>query len=190
MVLRAIALILSLTVMVACDDDQRRARERAEREERAIREGVEELVRREREERERQAGILADQVMSGIDSAEAQLAVALATGRKVSAELDKVYRTDTDYELAVSEEADPDSAAHAERLAQMPTVSIGDVTVGYEEDATRSLRGVRYAKHFRATWRRDGELVRVSYFTQEEIDAVGFARLLQKMVPIVENALR
>lgn len=120
--------------------------------------------------------------------------VAYATGREaaglartVKAELDKVYKSDQAYDLAITRAGA--SKEHAATLEAVPHVTVRGVTVGYEETATRSLNGVGYKKHFRATWRRGDEDVIVSYATQDSIDVVAFARLVEKMVPIVEKAM-
>jgi hypothetical protein len=143
--------------------------------------------REAREQAKQHATELADQVKT----IERHLSAATSMGRKVKAELDKVYKTSKDYDLFVAETgaSDPGTAAHAARLAAMPHVTIGDVTVGYEEDSTRSIRGVSYAKHFRASWTRGAETVHVSFFSKEELDVVAFAAVLEKLVPIVERQL-
>jgi hypothetical protein len=112
---------------------------------------------------------------------------AVALGRSVKAELDKVYKTDSDYDLDITRAGA--STAHAKKLADMPHVKVGDVTVGYEETSTLSMHGVGYRKHFRATWRRGNEDVVVAFATQENIDVVAFAKLVEKMVPIVEKQI-
>lgn len=118
-------------------------------------------------------------------------ASAYVTGKRAKAELDKVYKTTHDYDLAVDDVTaeSPEGKAHAKRLATLPTVTVGGATVGYEEDVARSVGGVTRSKHFRASWRRGDTIVRVSYFTSERIDAIAFAQLLQKLVPIVERVL-
>lgn len=120
-----------------------------------------------------------------------RLATAYATGKRVKSELDKVYKTTHDYDLAVDDVAasSPEGEAHAKDLAALPSVTVGDVKVGYREDVSRSVGGVTYAKHFRATWRRGDRVYRVSYFTSEQLDAVAFADLVQRVVPLVEKAL-
>lgn len=182
-----LALGVALAVTTACDQEQA-ARDRARREEQALREGAAEIVRREQARAAAHAGEVADQVMA----VKRQLTAATEAGRKVKAELDKVYKTSRDYDLLVAETgaADPDAAAHAARLATMPHVTIGGAKVGYEEDATRSVRGVSYAKHFRASWQRGDDTVHVSYLSKEEYDLVAFAALLERLVPIVERELR
>lgn len=112
---------------------------------------------------------------------------AVGVARTVKAELDKVYKTDHAYDLDITRAGA--SKEHAAELAKMPHVTVRGVTVGYEETATRSLHGVGYRKHFRATWRRGDEDVIVSYATQDDIDVVAFAKLVEKMVPIVEKAI-
>ena len=112
---------------------------------------------------------------------------AVGLARTVKSELDKVYKTDHAYDLAITRAGA--STEHAAKLSSMPHVTVRGVTVGYEETATRSLNGVGYRKHFRATWRRGNEDVVVSYATQEDIDVVAFAKLVEKMVPIVEKAI-
>ncbi|HUQ05839.1 MAG TPA: hypothetical protein VM261_25230 [Kofleriaceae bacterium] len=121
------------------------------------------------------------------ESAYAHGKSAVGVARTVKAELDKVYKTDSDYDLDITRAGA--STDHAAKLAAMPHVSVNGVTVGYEEAATRSLHGVGYRKHFRATWRRGNEDVIVSFATQDNIDAVAFAKLVEKMVPIVEKAM-
>lgn len=116
---------------------------------------------------------------------------AAAAGRDAKAELDQVYKTDTDYDLVVTAEDanDEETKKHDAALASMPTVTIGGVTVGYEEQTTTNLGGRTYTKHFRATWIRNGRKIGVGYYSMEKIDAVAFAKLLEKLVPIVEKKL-
>ena len=115
---------------------------------------------------------------------------ALVKGRAAKTELDKVYKSKTDYALAVDEVGSADAAAHAERLETMPSVDVKGLRVGYEEDSALSLRGTTYMKHFRASWKRkDGKIVRVSFYTKETIDVAAFAALLGKLVPAVEAIL-
>ncbi|MEJ7597896.1 MAG: hypothetical protein WKG01_08315 [Kofleriaceae bacterium] len=114
---------------------------------------------------------------------------ALATGKRVKAELDKVHRSSFDYDLSV--DATPEAAAaHERRLATMPNVVVGTTNVGYEQDSDVSILGTKYRRHFRATWRAgDGRTVRLSLFTQEELDLVAFANLLQKIVPLATKVI-
>lgn len=112
---------------------------------------------------------------------------AVGLARTVKRELDKVYKTDHAYDLDITRAGA--STEHAAKLAAMPHVTVRGVTVGYEESVTRSMGGIGYKKHFRATWRRGDEDVIVSYATQENLDVVAFAKLVEKMVPIVEQAI-
>ena len=98
-----------------------------------------------------------------------------------------VYKTDHAYDLDITRAGA--SKEHAAKLAAMPHLTVRGVTVGYEESVTRSMGGVGYKKHFRATWRRGDEDVIVSFATQENLDVVAFAKLVEKMVPIVEQAI-
>jgi hypothetical protein len=140
-------------------------------------------------------GNAADQVVDTAGSVATSVADtatgALATGKRVKAELDKVYKTTHDYDIAVDEvgTSTPAGEAHAKQLDAMPSVKVGDATVGYTEDLARSVGGVTRSKHFRASWRRGDKIVRVSFFTSERIDAVAFAALLRELVPIVERVL-
>ncbi|MBI2901049.1 MAG: hypothetical protein HYY17_12760 [Planctomycetes bacterium] len=117
---------------------------------------------------------------------------AAQTAVEVKREIDKVYKTKTDYDLVVSaEDADGEAMkAHEAKVQAMPHVTIDGVTVGYEESEERSLKGVTYTKHYRATWCRDGKKIGVGYYSREEIDAVAFVELLKKLVPIVERHVR
>ncbi|MBK9030299.1 MAG: hypothetical protein IPL61_02990 [Myxococcales bacterium] len=112
---------------------------------------------------------------------------ALALGRQAKAELDKVYRTDSDYDLDVT--AAGASADHAAKLAALPHVTVGDLTVGYEQLASVSTDGVTRSRHFRATWRRGDRDVIVGYQTSETLDLAGFAALVPRLVPAVERVL-
>jgi hypothetical protein len=138
-----------------------------------------------------QARVLADEARAEAvrraGQAETYAKGGVGLARTVKSELDKVYRTDRDYDLAITRAGA--SKDHAARLAAMPHVQVGDVTVGYEEETRRSFAGVSYARHFRATWRRGDEDVVVSYATQEHIDPVAFVALVEKLVPIVEREL-
>jgi hypothetical protein len=115
---------------------------------------------------------------------------AIATGHKAKSELGKVYKSEQDYDIAVEDATAEKAAEHAARLAQMPSVDIKGVKVGYEEDSKLSLRGTTYAKHFRASWKRGDKIVRVSFFTKSTMDAVAFVELLHKIVPAVETVLK
>ena len=118
------------------------------------------------------------------------LDAALEKGKAAKVELDKAYKTEHAYDLAVDDASSAEAAAHAARLDKMPAVEIDGVRVGYEEDAKLSLRGTTYAKHFRASWKRGDKIIRVSFFTKETIDAVAFAQLLAKIVPAVEMIVK
>lgn len=113
----------------------------------------------------------------------------LVLGKTAKAELDKVYKSDKDYDLAVDTVGSKEAEQHAARLDKMPSVEVKGVRVGYEEDSQLSLRGTTYAKHFRASWKRGDQVVRVSFYTKETLDLVAFAKLLQKLVPAVEAVL-
>ena len=109
---------------------------------------------------------------------------ALALGKKVKAELDKVYATTSDYDITVDAVAES-AENHDARLAAMPSVKIGTTTVGYEQDSAHTLLGVKYSRHFRATWRAlDGRTVRLSFYTKEELNIPAFLKLLEKIVPV------
>lgn len=162
-------LVLSLMVCLAgCKDERAQA----------------ESAARTAEDRARSAGRT---VESAGRSAYATGRDAVGVARTVKRELDKVYQTDHAYDLDVTRAGA--SQEHAAKLSAMPHVTVRGVTVGYEESATRSLNGVGYRKHFRATWRRGNEDVIVSYATQDDLDVVAFAKLVEKMVPIVEKAI-
>jgi hypothetical protein len=109
---------------------------------------------------------------------------AFQIARTVKGELEKVYRTDTDFDVTVDVDAEDEA-----KLAALPHVTIGGASVGYEERSSRSLDGATYSKHFRAIWKHDGRTIGVSYYTREEIDARAFVELLAHLVPIVERAV-
>lgn len=115
---------------------------------------------------------------------------ALEKGKAAKVELDKAYKTDKAYDLAVDDVGSADAAAHAAKLEAMPSVEINGVRVGYEEDSNLSLRGTTYSKHFRASWKRGDKIVRVSFFTKETMDLVAFAELLKKLVPAVQMIIK
>jgi hypothetical protein len=118
---------------------------------------------------------------------QVQVAEALALGRRVKAELDKVYPTSTDVTLDVT--AAGASVEHAANLAALPHVTIGGLTVGYEEVASVSVTGIGRSRHFRAVWRHGDRDVIVGYQSSEELDLVAFAKLLDKLVPVVERVI-
>lgn len=115
---------------------------------------------------------------------------ALEKGKAAKVELDKAYKSEHDYDLAVDDVGSAAAAAHAAKLEAMPSVDINGVRVGYEEDANLSLKGKTYKKHFRASWKRNDKIIRVSYFSKETIDAVAFTKLLAKIVPAVEMIIK
>lgn len=174
--------------LLACSDERARAeREARTRAEQAQREAAARSADAARVAREAQAyaEAKARAAAARVDIHAAARAVAL--GQRVKAELDKVYRTDSDYSLDVTTAGA--SADHAARLAALPHVTVGDLTVGYEQVATRSATGVGRTRHFRATWRHGDRDVIVGYRTSEAIDVVAFAKLLDKLVPSVERVL-
>lgn len=105
----------------------------------------------------------------------------------VRAELDKVYHTTSSYDLDITTQAA--TSEHAAKLAAMPHVTVGELTVGYEQTSGVSITGTSSARHFRATWRRGDRDVIVGYQTESNLDLAAFAALLQKLVPIVERTL-
>lgn len=132
-----------------------------------------------------------DAVKERVTEASRNAFDAAATAIAVKRELDKVYKTSKDYDLVVSAEDadDAEMKRHEAAMAAMPHVAVGGVTVGCEEQSSRSLKGVSYSKHYRATWVRNGKKIGVSYYSKEEIDAAAFADLLQRLVPIVEKQI-
>jgi len=111
---------------------------------------------------------------------------AIEKGKAAKVELDKAYKSEHDYDLAIDEPDAAKAAEHAKQLETMPSVEVNGVRVGYEEDSSLSLKGKTYSKHFRASYKRqDGKIIRISYFTKETIDLVQFAKLLQKIIPAV-----
>jgi hypothetical protein len=110
---------------------------------------------------------------------------------RVKGELDKVRKVSGEYDIDVSTEGADDAAMkqHEAKIAAMPHVTVGELTVGYEEDQNRSLRGTTFARHFRAIWAHGGKKVAVSYYTKEELDAQAFAKLLESLVPLVQGAV-
>lgn len=119
---------------------------------------------------------------------QARVMDATVRGLQAKSELDKVYKTTSDYDLDISADGIDGEGmkAHEAKIAAMPNVKVGDLTVGYEESQERSLKGQTYAKHFRATWVHGGKKVGVGYYSKEELDAVAFAALLEKLVPAVQ----
>ena len=107
----------------------------------------------------------------------------LGMAKKVKSELDKVYRSDTEYDVTI------DDDAHADALERMPHVTVGGTVVGYEESSSLSLNGTSYRKHFRASWRHDDRVIGVSYYTQQDMDLKAFVALLEWLIPIVERQL-
>ncbi len=111
---------------------------------------------------------------------------AVEKGKAAKVELDKAYKSEHDYDLAIEEPDAAQAAEHARKLESMPAVEVSGVRVGYEEDSNLSLKGKTYSKHFRASYKReDGKIVRISYFSKETIDLAEFAKLLQKIIPAV-----
>lgn len=106
---------------------------------------------------------------------------------QAKAELDQVYQSKSDYDLDITTQAA--TTEHAAKLAAMPHVVVGDLTVGYEEQSGLSVTGTSSMRHFRATWRRDDRDVIVGYQTESKLDLAAFAKLLQKLVPIVERLI-
>ena len=101
--------------------------------------------------------------------------------------VDKVYHATSSYDLDITTQAA--TSEHAAKLAAMPHVTVGDLTVGYEQLSGLSVTGTSSKRHFRATWRRGDRDVIVGYQTESQLDLAAFAALLQQLVPIVERAL-
>ena len=180
------ALVLVLILLASCgssrDDAERKAREaRGYAEARAA-------------EAQAAAAQKAEQAVDRAASARAKAAAAVADATRMrtiaaqaKAELDKVYATRSAYDLDIDTPAA--TAAHAQKLAAMPHVTVGDLTVGYEEASAMSVTGTSSRRHFRATWRRGDRDVIVGYQTEGTLDLVAFAKLLHKLVPIVNAML-
>ncbi|MBA3503431.1 MAG: hypothetical protein M4D80_11830 [Myxococcota bacterium] len=115
---------------------------------------------------------------------------AVEKGKAAKVELDKAYKSDSEYDLAIDDVDSAEAAAHAAKMDKLPSVDVKGVRVAYEEDSNLSLRGTTYKKHFRASWKRNDKIIRVSFFTKETIDAVAFAQLLAKIVPAVEFVVK
>ncbi|MCI0464305.1 MAG: hypothetical protein L0Z62_45810 [Gemmataceae bacterium] len=121
-----------------------------------------------------------------IENAGAHLQGMAQTAADVKRELDKVYKTTTEYDLVISEETgDAKLKAHQARLLKMDRVEVQGLTVGYEQREDLTCNGTTFARHFRATWVMGDRVVGVSYFSQREINAAAFVQLLERMVPIV-----
>lgn len=133
------------------------------------------------------ASTVATELRAGVAAAGARVVDAVALTRAAKREFDRVYRSTTTYDLDVTAVGAPDAElrAHEAAIAAMPHLAVGDVTVGYEESTARSLRGVSYARHFRATFVLRGQRVAVSYYAQEDLDLAAFVTLLQALAPIV-----
>lgn len=115
---------------------------------------------------------------------------AVEKGKAAKVELDKAYKTENAYDLAVDEVGSAEAAAHQARMDKMPAVDVKGVRVAYEEDSNLSLRGTTYSKHFRASWKRNDKIIRVSFYTKETLDVVAFAELVHKLVPAVEMIIK
>jgi hypothetical protein len=164
--------VLALGAAAACGDAKEKAAEAREK----LAEGQEKLS-----ELKKKAEVLkTEATMKAFDAA--------GTALKAKAELDKIYKSTSDYDLKITSEDADDAAmtAHNEKIAAMPHVSVGDFTVGYEEDQDRSVDGTSYSRHFRATWAFKGKKVAISYLTKQEIDLAAFADLVKRLAPIVQ----
>lgn len=115
---------------------------------------------------------------------------AIEKGKAAKVELDKAYKSDNEYDLAVDDIGSEQAAIHASRLEKMPSIEVNGVRVGYEEDSNLSLRGTTYAKHFRMSWKRGDKIVRVSFYSKQTIDIVELTKLIAKIVPAVEFVLK
>jgi hypothetical protein len=165
-------LVLVGVAAIGCGEAKEKAAEARDK----LAEGKDKL-----DELKKKADVLkADVTMKAFDAA--------GTALKAKAELDKIYKSTSDYDLKISsEDADDASmAAHNEKIAKMPNVSLGDFTVGYEEDQNRSIDGQTFSRHFRATWAVKGKKVAISYYTKQEIDLAAFGDLVKKLAPIVQ----
>lgn len=142
-------------------------------------------------EKAQQARVAAADVVGTVKTAGSDAFDAAAVALRAKRELDKVYRTTSGYDLVVAAQDADDAGlrAHAAKIEAMPHVTVKGVTVGYQEDRDRSLRGESYARHFRATFVLKGRTVGVSYYTHEELDLIAFAALLERLVPVVLTAM-
>jgi hypothetical protein len=148
----------------------------------------------ERKPGERRGSAGADVVAPAQPDVEAQVAqvkskmsTVAALGRKAKAELDKVYRPTHRYSLAISTVSD--SPAHRAKRDALPQVTVGSVSVSYEQATSVSLGGDSGSRFFRAIWLRGDQVVIVGFETREPIDTTGFAQVLPMLVPAVEQVL-
>jgi hypothetical protein len=137
------------------------------------------------------AGDLKTKAQDMKSQAAATIMDAAGVASRVKDEIQKVYKTAGDYDVQISAEPFPTDGMkdHEAKLAAMPNVKLGDLTVGYEEMGEKSLNGTTFQRHFRATWVQHGMKIGISYYTKEEIDLPAFGQLVLKLVPIVQAQL-
>ena len=116
----------------------------------------------------------------------------VAVAQEAKSELEKIHKTNTEYDLVISdpETGDDKLKAHQEQLASMNHIEVEGLTIGYEERQDRSFQSVTYERHFRATWVMEGKVIGVSYYTKQETDLKAFEELVRKLIPIVNKQLR
>jgi hypothetical protein len=172
--------MLALVVALAgCKGGRREQRERERRfeafKQEAIRSGAEAIVAAEQAKLEAQT----NQLM-------ANAARSFEIGRKVKVEVDRLHGVE-DYMLSVELETagEPELQAHHERVAKMQTITIGDLTIGYEEHT--GAAGAVFAKDFLAEWRRASSIVRLTCYSRLVVAGTVFVDYLRKVVPIVER---
>lgn len=181
--MRVAVVLLALGGLASCGD---RGRD-AEREARSVSREAEAKARGYGGEVADRAAQVKDSALALGDRALDRVTEAADLAQRAKAEFDKVYRTNTDYDLDIT--SAKATSAHAAKLAAMPHVTVGGVTVGYEEVVGVSTTGGSRKRHFRATWRRGDRDVIVGYQTESRLDLAAFAALLPRLVPIVDRLL-
>lgn len=143
--MRVALVLLALGGVASCGD---RGRD-AEREARSVSREAEAKARGYGDEVADRAAQVKDSALALGDRALDRVTEAADLAQRAKAELDKVYRTNTDYDLDIT--SAKATSAHAAKLAAMPHVTVGGVTVGYEEVVGVSTTGGSRKRHFRAT---------------------------------------
>jgi hypothetical protein len=126
-----------------------------------------------------------------VDKAKALSSDALDTGKALKQDLrGKLAIAKLDYDLAI-DAIDEDEDDHEARVAGMKQLDVGSYRVGYARDAKHPL-GDEYKWQFRVTWwvPATKRAVRLSIFTNHDLDEADLVDALLTIVPLAEKLVR
>jgi hypothetical protein len=112
---------------------------------------------------------------------------AIALGKQLKDKLIEVHKTKHDYDLTIEA---VDGADHDKKIRGMKELKVGDYGVGYKQYSTHPM-GKTYNWQFQITWKLlNGQSVRASLYTNEELGELALAAILADMVPAANLLLK